>query len=84
MLEILIFSIYSEADFKDFLNVANEEKFRILDGKLFQIFTTRSQKSFFPRVCAAVVNLQPHVAYCPALLNIVSTYCARTVVLLGK
>ena len=41
--------------FKDFLNVANEEKFTILGGKLFQTCTTRSLKSF-PRVRAAVVN----------------------------
>ena len=32
--------------FKEFLNVANEEKFTILGGKLFQTFTTRSLKSF--------------------------------------
>ena len=41
--------------FKEFLNVANEEKFTILGGKLFQTFTTRSLK-VFPRVRAAVVN----------------------------
>ena len=34
---------------KEFLNVANEEKFTIglLGGKLFQTFTTRSLKKFF-------------------------------------
>jgi len=42
--------------FKEFLNVANEEKFTILGGKLFQTFTTRSLKKVFPRVSAAVVN----------------------------
>jgi len=45
--------------FKEFLNVANEEKFTILAGKLFQTFTARSLKNLFlPRVCAAVVNRQ--------------------------
>jgi len=34
MLNALIFSIYSKAS-KEFLNVANEEKFTILGGKLF-------------------------------------------------
>jgi len=32
--------------FQEFLNVANEEKFTILGGKLFQTFSTRSLKSF--------------------------------------
>jgi len=41
--------------FKEFLNVADEEKFTILGGKLFQTFTTRSLKSF-SAVSAAVVN----------------------------
>jgi len=35
--------------FKEFLNVANEEKFTILEGKLFQTFATRSLK--FGRQC---------------------------------
>jgi len=35
---------------------ASEEKVTMLSGKLFQTFTTRSLKSFFPRVRAAVVN----------------------------
>jgi len=30
---------------KEFVNDANEEKFTILGGKLFQTFTTRSLKS---------------------------------------
>ena len=38
---------------KEFLNVANEEKFTILGGKLFQTFTTRSLKKFFR------INKQP-------------------------
>jgi len=33
--------------FKEFLNVANEEQFTILGGKLFQTFATRSLKTFF-------------------------------------
>jgi len=41
--------------FKDFLNVANEEKFTILGGKLFQTFAKRS---FFPRVREVVVYRQ--------------------------
>jgi len=32
--------------FKEFLNVANEEKLTILGGILFQTFATRSLKSF--------------------------------------
>jgi len=32
--------------FKEFLNVANEEKFTILRAKLLQTFATRSLKSF--------------------------------------
>ena len=44
--------------FKEFLNVANEEKFTIglLGGKLFQTFATSLLKKVFPRVRAAVVN----------------------------
>ena len=42
--------------FKEFPNVANEEKFTILGGKLFRTFTTRSLKKFFPRVRAKAVN----------------------------
>jgi len=44
--------------FKIFLNVASEEKFTILGGKLLQTFTTRSLKKVYPRVRAAVVNRQ--------------------------
>jgi len=42
--------------FKEFLNVANEKKFTILAGKLFQTFTTRSLKKFFRVFVRAVVN----------------------------
>ena len=54
--------------FKEFLNVANEENFTILGGKLklFQTFTTRSLKlirvfvrKVDPRVRAAVVYSRP-------------------------
>ena len=41
--------------FKEFLNVANEEKFTVLRGKLFQTFTTRSLKKVYPCVRAAVL-----------------------------
>jgi len=49
MLKALTFSIYLVLVilFTEFLNVAYEEKFTILGGKLFQTFTTRSLKSFF-------------------------------------
>ena len=43
---------------KECLNDANEEKFTILGGKLFQTFTTRSLKKVFPRVGATVVHRQ--------------------------
>jgi len=50
MLKALIFSIYRPILrfilFKELQNVASEEKFTILRGKLFQTFTTRSLKSF--------------------------------------
>jgi len=40
MLKALIFHIYPEVDFKEFLNVVSEEKLTMFGGKLFQTFTT--------------------------------------------
>jgi len=48
--------------FKEFLNVADEEKFAILRGKLFQTFTTCS---LYPAVAAA----KSRVDRCCPLVN---------------
>jgi len=62
---------------KEFLNVANEEKFTILRAKLLQTFATRSLK-VFARVRAAVVNQQPIYRsqnVRPTLARFVGSFC---------
>jgi len=44
--------------FKEFLIVVNEEKFTMLSGKLFQIFTTRSTDSVARSLCAGWASCQ--------------------------
>jgi len=58
MLKALILRMYPEVDFEEFLNVADEELFAVLGGKLFQTFTTCSVKCSSACSCDSIVYQQ--------------------------